>query len=445
MKKNMDSFAIYPLVVLEGQRTTVTVVSKMSCDGTESGIDYWGKQRSGGPFTTKKQYSVKVTPREIHYPETKAQKEIGYTVENGSLVFEYTFYGEQEYMVFIDEVVEGVNTRLTFFKLYSVKEDLYRLLPWKGELHMHSNWSDGKQPPEIMYSYARRAGMEFATLTDHYSLQPHPTILEKMSAIDSGLIIYPGEEVHKLGHKMHIVSIGASKCISRMLMDDYDNIKEEALKIAEKHTDLPEDVDPLEFGMQRWVFEQIKKLGGLSVLAHPYWPHEGNATYIPASLSRLIIEEGYSDAWEITGVDDGDKDFMQNVLYTEECEKGFRMPVVGATDAHDKSGLGDGYTIVFAEDANISSVTAAIKNHLSVGCRQYKRADGSMRYMAFGPTRLVRYAMFLMSEFYPLQDRLCFIEGELMNQVFSGQQWAAPLIGEVARHIRQEKRLCFGR
>jgi len=184
-----------------------------------------------------------------------------------------------------------------------------------------------------------------------------------MSAIDSGLIIYPGEEVHKLGHKMHIVSIGASKCISRMLMDDYDNIKEEALKIAEKHTDLPEDVDPLEFGMQRWVFEQIKKLGGLSVLAHPYWPHEGNATYIPASLSRLIIEEGYSDAWEITGVDDGDKDFMQNVLYTEECEKGFRMPVVGATDAHDKSGLGDGYTIVFAEDANISSVTAAIKNH----------------------------------------------------------------------------------
>jgi hypothetical protein len=134
MKKNMDSFAIYPLVVLEGQRTTVTVVSKMSCDGTESGIDYWGKQRSGGPFTTKKQYSVKVTPREIHYPETKAQKEIGYTVENGSLVFEYTFYGEQEYMVFIDEVVEGVNTRLTFFKLYSVKEDLYRLLPWKGAL-----------------------------------------------------------------------------------------------------------------------------------------------------------------------------------------------------------------------------------------------------------------------------------------------------------------------
>ena len=39
-EKNMDSFAIYPLVVLEG-RTTVTVVSKMSCDGTESGIDYW--------------------------------------------------------------------------------------------------------------------------------------------------------------------------------------------------------------------------------------------------------------------------------------------------------------------------------------------------------------------------------------------------------------------
>lgn len=445
MKKNADLYSVYPLVVPEGQTTTIRVYSKMSCDGTESGIDYWGTSRTGGPFSQKKLYSVKVTPREIHTSQTRSQQDIRSTISNGYLVFDYTFYEEQEYMVFIYETIEGVTTQLTFFKIYSLKEDLYRLLPWKGEMHMHSNWSDGKQPPEIMYAYARRAGMEFAALTDHYSLQPHSSIREMMSSVKSGLKIFPGEEVHKKGQKMHIVSFGTKKSISRMMMDQFDQIKEEAEFIAQQHEPFPEDIDPLEYGLQRWVFDQIAQNEGISILAHPYWPHEKNSTYIPTSLSRMIIEEGYVDAWEITGVDDGDKDFLQSVLYAEELEKGTRIPVVGSTDAHDKSGLGDGYSIIFAKDTDYSSIAQAIKNNLCVGCRQYKRADGNMRYMAFGPTRLVRYAMFLMNEFYSVQDRLCYIEGELMTEVFTGQTWARDFIEETAAHIEDEKKRCFGR
>lgn len=445
MKKNADLYSIFPLVVPEGKTSTIRVYSKMSCDGTQSGINYWGTSKSGGPFSDKKRYSVKVQPREIHTAKTRAQSDVSCTVSNGYLVFDYTFYEEQEYMVFIYETMEEVTTQLTFFKIYSLKEDLVQLLPWKGEMHMHSNWSDGKQPPEIMYAYARRAGMEFATLTDHYSLQPHSSIQEIMSTVKSGLTFFPGEEVHKLGQKMHIVSFGASKCISRMLMDHFDEIVEEAKAIAQQHELFPEDVDPLEYGLQRWVFDQIKQAGGLSILAHPYWPHERNSTYIPTALSRMIIREGYVDAWEIVGVDDGDKDFLQSVLYQEELENGVRIPVVGSTDAHDKSGLGDGYSIIFAKDDSYSSIAGAIKNNLCVGCRQYKRADGNMRYMAFGPTRLVRYAMFLMNEFYAVQDRLCFIEGELMTEVFTGQSWAIDLIEKTAAHIKEEKLRCFGR
>lgn len=445
MKKNADLYSVYPLVVPEGQITTIRVYSKMSADGTESGLDYWGTSRTGGPFSEKKHYSVIVKPREIHSVETRSQQDIRCTISNGYLVFDYTFYDEQEYMVFVNETMEGVTTQLTFFKIYSLKKDLYDLLPLKGEMHMHSIWSDGKQPPEIMYAYARRAGMEFAALTDHYSLQPHSSIQEIMSSVKTGLKIFPGEEVHKKGQKMHIVSFGAKKCISRMLMDQFDEIKEQAEQIAQQHEPFPEDVDPLEYGVQRWVFDQIAKNGGVSILAHPYWPHEKNSTYIPTSLSRMIIQEGYADAWEITGVDDGDKDFLQSVLYAEELEKGNRMPVVGSTDAHDKSGLGDGYSIIFAVDNSYVSIANAIRNNLCVGCRQYKRADGSMRYMAFGPTRLVRYAMFLMNEFYAVQDRLCYIEGELMTEVFTGQTWARDLVEKAAAHIEEEKKRCFGR
>lgn len=257
-------------------------------------------------------------------------------------------------MVFVHEYFKGEKKLLTFFKLYSLKEDLFKLLPWKGELHMHSNWSDGAQSPEIMYAYARREGMEYAALTDHFCLQPHPSIQDKLSNIKTGLTILNGEEVHKKGENidMHIVSIGAKKSISRMLMDDFDEIKKEAIENSKICDPLPIDVNLLEYSIQKWVYNKIRENEGISVLAHPYWPYEKDSSYIPTSLTRLIIREKLSDAWEIVGVDDGDKDFMQGVLYAEERENGTQMPVVGGTDAHDKSVLGDGYSIIFAKENN---------------------------------------------------------------------------------------------
>jgi hypothetical protein len=70
MKKNADQYDIYPLVVEEGKTTTIYIKSKSSCDGTESGIEYWPKKGTGGQFNDNKQYSVKVTPREIYCPKT---------------------------------------------------------------------------------------------------------------------------------------------------------------------------------------------------------------------------------------------------------------------------------------------------------------------------------------------------------------------------------------
>lgn len=445
MKKNIDLYDIYPLVVLEGKNTKISIFSKSSCDGTESDFDYWKIERLGGPFSDSKQYIINVVSREIHKTKSIEQEEVPFTIIDGHIVFDYTFYEEQEHMVFVYQILKEEKKLLTFFKLYSLKEDLFQLLPWKGEMHMHSNWSDGTQPPEIMYAYARRAGMEFAVLTDHYILQPNPIVQNQLSKIKSGLKIIPGEEVHVKGQSMHIVSVGAKKCISQMIRENCEEIKEEAMTLVNKNKIFPIDVDPVEYAMQKWVYNKIRENDGLAILAHPYWPHENNAAYLPTSLSRMIIREGLADAWEITGVDCGDKDFMQGVLYAEEREKGYQMPVVGSTDAHNKSGLGNGYSIIFAKENNFESLAASIRNNISVGCRQYKRHDGAIRYMAFGPTRLVRYAMFLMSEFYSVQDRLCFLEGELMNEVFSGKEWAKDMIEKIAEQIKYDKLLYFGR
>jgi len=445
MKENQDSYLIYPLVVKANNKSKISVFSKMSSDGRESLVNPWNKIKIGGKFTNKKQYEIKVEPREIQNPVNLEIKEIEYKIVNEYIVFDYDFKEEQEYIIFIYENYNDEMLLLTLFKIYALNEDLYKLTPLKGEMHMHSNFSDGKQPPEIMYGNARMQGMEFALLTDHYQLQPTKSIKNILKNIDIGMKIYNGEEVHKLGQKMHIVSFGANQCISEKLENDFEKYKAQALKIADAHEQLPNDISKLEYGLQRVVYEQIHKANGLAILAHPYWSHEKNKTNIPTSLSRLTIKEQYVDAWEIVGVDDGDKDFMQNVLYMEEIRKGNNMPVVGATDAHTKENLGDGYSIIFATKNNEQAIKKAIKSNLCVGARQYKRADNKMRYMAFGPTRLVRYAMFLMNEFYSVQNNLCEIEGKLIIEYVSGQMWAKDLIKKVAKQIESEKQLCFGK
>src|SRR6185503_7583927 len=37
----------------------------------------------------------------------------------------------------------------------------------RGDCHSHSDWSDGREPLEVMVESARRAGREYQVLTDH--------------------------------------------------------------------------------------------------------------------------------------------------------------------------------------------------------------------------------------------------------------------------------------
>lgn len=445
MKRNNLEFDIFPLVVKASQLSRISIYSKMSTDGSESKVNPWGKIKTGGVFSPEKEYVIKITPRLKKKSYNQETTQAKYTIENDHIIFNHVFEDEQEHMVFVSEVYKGEEVQIALFKIYSLYDDLYEYLPFKGEMHMHSNFSDGTEPPEIMYAHARKAGMEFASLTDHYYLQPGKMLREMVEDTKTGLVVLNGEEVHKLGQKMHIVSIGAKACISKMLEDNYEEYVEKAKEISASHAGLPEDVDPVEYGLQRIVFDKIRENGGISILAHPYWPWENNAVYIPESLTRLTIEEDFVDAWEITGVDDGDKDYLQYVLYNEERDRNYNKPVVGSTDAHRKENLGNGFSIVFAEDCTYESIARAVKDNRSIGIRQYPVSGGQVRYMAYGPSRLARYAIFLLNEFYIIHNRLCFIEGELMVEYFSGNRWTLGLIGEVARNIGLEKEKYFGR
>ena len=85
--------------------------------------------------------------------------------------------------------------------------------------------------------------------------------------------------------------------------------------------------------------------------------------------------------------------------------EGYRIPVVGASDAH-RSVMGTGwfnrhFTIVFAKDAE--EIPAAIKDERGVAVRRRDDVD----FHTVGRYRYVKYARFLLREFYPTYTVYC--------------------------------------
>lgn len=81
---------------------------------------------------------------------------------------------------------------------------------FKGNIHTHTNRSDGDSDPDVVVDWYRRNGYDFLVLTDHN----HVTILEHSVKGGSGLLLIPGEEVSvELDHgekSIHLGAIGIS-------------------------------------------------------------------------------------------------------------------------------------------------------------------------------------------------------------------------------------------
>lgn len=90
--------------------------------------------------------------------------------------------------------------------------------------------------------------------------------------------------------------------------------------------------------------------------------------------------------------------------------EGYRIPVVGASDAHStqpilpngvSSRFNEQFTLVFAKD--FEEIPAAIKAERSVAID--RRDDTNFR--AIGQFRYAKYARFLMGNYYPPYAALC--------------------------------------
>jgi len=411
-------FDVYPKIVRAGHAATITI-RPLFADDHLSGGD--GKSRyrlSVYPIGGK---PGQTTPATSDHPTLD--------LVGGMFQVDYTFADEQEY-VFHVEVVSGEQvSQVGEFRVYALDDDLFARRPFKGDLHIHSRRSDGRESPAYVAGASRRIGLDFMAVTDHRRYAPSIEAINAYEGVDIDLRIFPGEEVHPPGNSTHIINFGG-----RFSLNDWFVVNEEVYlaevdAIAASLTDFPPDVHRYTYASCVWCFEKIREAGGLGIFCHPYW-FTRHRYDVSETLTTLLLERQPYDALELIGGYhryEVESNLLQVARYHEERACGKRIPIVGVSDAHGcETGelFGWYYTIVFSPSLDLPDLIQSVKDLYSVAIE----ALPGEAPRAHGPFRLVKVAQFLLREVLPQHDELCIEEGRLMLAHITGDERAARVL-----------------
>ena len=393
------------------------------------------------------------------YPERNNLKE--YTVtpcDDGNLRFTHTYKDEQEH--YVDIVRDG--KRVVRLSVYSLADDLCGRYPFRGDLHMHTTRSDGNQAPAIVAANYRKNGYDFLAMTDHDSYYPSLEAINAYKDVPIEYNLVTGEEIHLEGNDIHIVNFGGKYSVNALMPGDHhidvgdgkdlrsldgecpdvisvDEYKNQVTELI-KTLDIPDGIEKFTYASCVWIFNHIKKADGLGIFAHPYWLQ--NVLHVPESLTEYIMATQPFDAFEVLG---GENYFEQNgwqtIRYYEDRAKGRRYPIVGSTDSHSSVHNRNALiasTIVFAPENTREGIVYSIKDFYSVAVDSI-----STELRVVGEMRFVRYATFLLREFFPLHDELCFEEGRLMKDYTCGDEDAAETLRFISGRMKKQREKYF--
>ena len=426
-------FKIFPLIVKADQNVkTITIqASGHSCTGKRI-LDKTHQVRKivmGGP--------VDPAAPEWRQPEALLPFD---RLENGDLEVRLTCPAEDEYMLALED---ENGTEVQRFSIYALKEDLFNLRPYKGDFHIHSCNSDGKETASYVAASCRKIGFDFMALTDHCRYEPSLEAMEAMKKMDTDMLCCPGEEVHLPGTTVHVVNAGGLFSVNGLLpmKENYLDTNGELSKrrfdesvtppdvlkmddfwqqIADIESTLtvPEGVDAKSYAVCLWIFDKIREAQGLGIFAHPYWIQD--LWQIPEKFTRFMLKNHPFDAFEVLG---GENYYQQNgyqaALYYDEYRYGRVHPIVGSTDSHSSMPTNRNWdicsTILFATENTREAILQAVKEKYSVAVDTI-----SKEYRLVGEFRLQKYACFLMENYFPIHDKQAAIDGELTYQYAIG-------------------------
>jgi hypothetical protein len=370
----------------------------------------------------------------------------------GRLVFSHDFGDEGRYALLVKPKDGAMPSRPRQgnpaylkpqkFYVYALDEDLFRLRPYRGDMHVHSFRSDGAESPAVVVSSYRRAGFDFLALTDHRQIAPSLEAIDTFKGVPIDLCIFPGEEVHPPADNTHYVHFAGDYSINDIFRNEPGRYEREVSELA-KTLELPRGINPIKYASCLWVCREIKKAGGMSIMVHPHWIQD-DAYHVPEKMCVYMLKNVPFDAFELTSGQTQAENQMQISLWQQLRAEGRSVPVVGSSDSHGTEQPGGWFNIskmaVFAENCGRDSIIGAVRDRRVVVMEQYSGEDLPRLY---GEYRYTAFALFLLEEYFPLHDDLCVEEGRLMKEYSGGDKGAAASLGLLQGRCGALMRKCW--
>lgn len=217
--------------------------------------------------------------------------------------------------------------------------------PFVGDLHVHSNVSDGLLSPQEISLVAASRSLDFVAISDHGT--PLGGVQGARFAARLGQAcptVVVAQELHFERH-VHVVVVGLSEQVGAPLLGRF------------KLQWLPR------------LAERAHKVGGAIVVAHP-WAFAGDRT--AEDWVTSMIEQGSVDGVEVvsTTVDDGKfKDWARTMRVYAQKWRPLGVAAVGSTDWHGRSrgvSIGLARTYLIARRPSGRDLAAAIRAGNSV-------------------------------------------------------------------------------
>ena len=425
-----EYFNITPRVLLVGKETTIKIDAKYN-------------------FAIMKDdfYSIMVCP--VHQFELERPFfEYNVSAHDGEIEFSFSPTEEQEY------IIEVRTDKGLLFKssIYALEDDLYNFNVYKGDLHMHTPYSDGIESPEHRLAMCRKKGLDFIAITDHNNFQGSNVLKSKVEKMNLGISVLHGEEVHAKNCKAHILSLGASESVVPFVCKESEERNQRISLIEEEYKGKVAEADMKSFAAAIDVFRKIKEKGGVSFFAHPYWrvqkAEERKREDIPLSLSKSLFESKEFDGFElVSGAPryEAYNNSYQEKLYLKYYPN-YEMPIIGITDSHTSSDelstiLGVNYTIVFSKTNSQEDILHGIMNGYSVGVENFMLESPRLH----GKERLCKYGLFLIKEFFKLHDENAFAEGQMLLRCVEEKNFETEMIDSWVRYEQDYCDRWFGK
>ena len=202
---------------------------------------------------------------------------------------------------------------------------------YKANFHCHTTNSDGGVSPEECVNFYKNAGYDVLSITDH-------RCVTSVKGLPGGILLIPGIELDyvlpkELGSQwVHVLGIGMDESIAARW---------------NRNASVQEGID------------QINRLGGVSVFAHPAWSL--NTPSFMSSLARLAGVEIWNTVSTLPY--NADRADSSSLLDTTWAYGGSLLPVMANDDAHDYGEeAGVAATMVQAAHCTRDEIMDALRN-----------------------------------------------------------------------------------